>query len=91
MEAFEWEVVPEIDRFRPDLIMISAGFDGHHGDGIAGLHLTEASYAHMTRRLCELAEKHCGGKIISVLEGGYEGPVFAASVVAHHRALQGRN
>ncbi|MEK6778952.1 MAG: histone deacetylase [Candidatus Deferrimicrobiota bacterium] len=91
VEAFEGEVVPEIDRFRPDLIMISAGFDGHHGDGIAGLRLTEASYAHMTRRLCELADKHCGGKIVSVLEGGYEGPVFAASVVAHLRALQGRN
>lgn len=91
LEVFEGEVVPEIDRFRPDLIMISAGFDGHHGDGITGLQLTDASYAHMTRRLCELADAHCGGKIVSVLEGGYEGPVFAASVVAHLRALQGRN
>jgi acetoin utilization deacetylase AcuC-like enzyme len=91
LEVFEKEVVPEVDRFRPDLIMISAGFDGHGDDGIADLLLTETSYAHMTRRLCDLAEKHCGGKIVSVLEGGYEGPALAASVIAHLKALQGRS
>jgi len=91
MDAFDAEVVPEIDRFRPDLIMVSAGFDAHANDPIADLDLTESSYAHMTRRLCEAADRHCGGKIVSVLEGGYNGPSLASSVIVHLKALQGRS
>lgn len=91
VEAFEGEVVPEIDRFRPDLIMISAGFDAHRDDPIANLELSEASYVHMTSRICELAEKHCEGRIVSVLEGGYNGASLASSVTAHLKALQGRS
>jgi acetoin utilization deacetylase AcuC-like enzyme len=88
--AFEREVMPEIERFRPDLIMISAGFDAHREDPIAGLALTEVSYAHMTRRICEAADRHCGGRIVSVLEGGYDGPSLVSSAVAHIKILQGR-
>ena len=91
VDAFDNEVVPEIDRFCPNLIMISAGFDAHADDPIADLDLTEASYAHMTRRLCEAADRHCGGKIVSVLEGGYNGLSLASSVIAHLKALQGRS
>ncbi len=91
VEAFDAEVVPEIDRFRPDLIMISAGFDAHAADDIADLDLSESSYAHMTRRVCEAADRHCGGRIVSVLEGGYNGQALASSVVAHLKALQGRS
>ncbi len=91
VETFEREVVPEIDRFRPGLIMISAGFDGHDNDPIADLRLTRESFIHMTRRLCELADRHCAGRIVSVLEGGYEGPWFASSVLAHLLTLQGRS
>src|SRR5512143_3291384 len=91
MDAFDGEVVPEIDRFRPDLIMVSAGFDAHGNDPIADLDLTELSYAHMTRGLCEAADRHCGGKIVSVLEGGYNGSSLASSVIAHLKALQGRS
>ncbi len=90
-DAFDTEVLPEIDRFRPDLIMVSAGFDAHASDSIADLDLTEASYAHMTRRLCEAADRHCAGRIVSVLEGGYHGPSLASSVVVHLTALQGRS
>jgi acetoin utilization deacetylase AcuC-like enzyme len=91
MDAFDAEVIPEIDRFCPDLIMVSAGFDGHAHDPIADLDLTESSYAHMTRRLCEAADRHCGGRIVSVLEGGYNGVSLAPSVVVHLKALQGRS
>ena len=91
LETFERDVVPEIDRFRPELIMISAGFDGHDNDPIADLKLTTASFVHMTRRVCELADRHCAGRIVSVLEGGYEGPHFASSVISHLTTLQGRS
>jgi acetoin utilization deacetylase AcuC-like enzyme len=91
METFEREVVPEIERFSPGLIMISAGFDAHEKDSIADLDLTEKSFAYMTRRVCELADRHCGGRIVSVLEGGYDGPALASSVLAHLKTLQGRS
>lgn len=91
IELFDREVVPEIDRFRPDLILVSAGFDGHGDDPIADIELTERSYAHMTRGICEAADRHCGGKLVSALEGGYHRPAFASSAIAHLRALQGRS
>jgi len=91
VEIFEREVVPEIERFEPGLIMVSAGFDAHERDPIADLDLTEKSFVHMTRRVCELADRYCGGRIVSVLEGGYDGPALAASVVAHLKTLQGRS
>ena len=91
IETFDRDVLPEIDRFRPDLILISAGFDGHRDDPIADIELTERSYDHMTRRLCDAANRHCGGRIVSVLEGGYHRPAFASSAIAHLRALQGRS
>ncbi|MBI5419104.1 MAG: histone deacetylase [Deltaproteobacteria bacterium] len=91
VEAFDRDVVPEIDRFRPDLILISAGFDGHRDDPIADIELTERSYEHMTRRICEAADRHCGGRVVSVLEGGYHRPAFASSAIAHLKALQGRS
>jgi acetoin utilization deacetylase AcuC-like enzyme len=90
-ELFDRDVLPEIDRFRPELILVSAGFDGHSDDPIADIDLTESSYDYMTRRLCEAADRNCGGRIVSVLEGGYHRPAFASSVIAHLKALQGRN
>jgi acetoin utilization deacetylase AcuC-like enzyme len=91
IEIFEREVVPEIERFEPGLIMVSAGFDGHERDPIADLDLTEKSFAYMTRRVCELADRYCGGRIVSVLEGGYDGVALAASALAHLKTLQGRS
>ncbi len=89
--TFESEVVPEIERFEPGLIMVSAGFDAHERDPIADLDLTEKSFVYMTRRVCELADRFCGGRVVSVLEGGYDGPALASSALAHLRALQGRS
>ncbi len=91
LEAFEKDVVPAIDRFRPEMIFVSAGFDAHDRDPIADLMVTEKSYAHMTRRVCELADAHCGGRIVSVLEGGYDLAALSSSAAVHLKGLQGRS
>lgn len=91
VETFDRQVLPEVERFRPDLILISAGFDAHRDDPIADLELTERSFVHMTRRMCEAADRFCGGRIVSVLEGGYNGSSLVSSALAHIRTLQGRS
>jgi len=90
IDAFEREVVPAIEAFRPDLILLSAGFDAHRDDPIADLECTEEAYVHMTRRVLALADKCCSGRVVSVLEGGYRVDSFVASALAHIRTLQGR-
>ena len=91
LDLFEREVIPEIETFRPDLIMLSAGFDAHRDDPIADLELTERSFVHMTRRICEMADRHCQGRVVSVLEGGYNGSSLTSSAIAHLKTLQGRS
>ncbi len=91
LDLFEREVIPAIETFRPDLIMVSAGFDAHRDDPIADLALTERSYVHMTRRIIEMADRHCQGRIVSVLEGGYNGSSLTSSAIAHLKTLQGRS
>jgi acetoin utilization deacetylase AcuC-like enzyme len=90
IEAFEREVVPSIEAFRPELILLSAGFDAHRDDPIAGLECTEDAYVHMTRRILELADRHCEGRVVSVLEGGYRTDSLVSSAIAHIKTLQGR-
>ncbi len=86
-EAMEREILPAIDAQAPELIMISAGFDAHARDPLANLNLTEADFAWATRELCLLARKHCEGRVVSTLEGGYDLRALAASVAAHVRVL----
>ncbi|MCB9059454.1 MAG: histone deacetylase [Calditrichae bacterium] len=74
--------------FIPDLVMISAGFDAHGDDPIGGMRLTENGFAKLTEIVVNFAEKHCNGKIVSVLEGGYDLEGLAASVVAHLNILK---
>jgi acetoin utilization deacetylase AcuC-like enzyme len=81
----EW--LQRMDAFRPELIFISAGFDGHWRDEMADLNLTEQDYAWITRELGMLAGRHAAGRIISVLEGGYSLPALAGCVAAHLGAL----
>ena len=69
------------------MIFISAGFDAHADDPLASMALVEADFAWVTRELCRLAELHAEGRIVSVLEGGYDPPALARSVVAHLRVL----
>ena len=83
----ERDVLPAIDGWRPQLIFVSAGFDAHTDDPLANLNLVEADFAWVTRELCGLADRHCDGRIVSVLEGGYDPSALARSVVAHLQVM----
>ena len=86
-EAFEVAILPQLDAFRPDLVVISAGFDAHWRDPLASLNLRETDFAWATRKLMEAADRHAGGRIVSVLEGGYDLDALAKSTAAHVSAL----
>ena len=87
--AFEDVWLPRLDAFRPQLLFISAGFDAHRTDEMGGLRWVDGDYAWITRRLVEVAERHCAGRVISTLEGGYQQLALARSVAAHVRELIG--
>ncbi len=86
-EAMESRVLPRIEAFAPDLILISAGFDGHVRDPVASLCLVEGDFAWATRRLMEVAHRKCDGRIVSLLEGGYDLTGLSTSAAAHVSAL----
>ena len=86
-EAMEVVILPRVTDFAPDLVVISAGFDAHRRDPLGNLNLVEADYVRVTRRLMEIAQRRCGGRIVSVLEGGYDLDALARSVAAHVLAL----
>src|SRR3954471_7015834 len=88
-EAFETRILPRLESFGPDLIVVSAGFDAHWRDPLANLDLTEADFAWATKKLMDIAERRCGGRIASLLEGGYDLEGLARSVAAHVTALMG--
>lgn len=79
--------LPALDGFRPELVLVSAGFDGHHDEFLAGLELCDDDYHWVTARIAELARIHAAGRIVSVLEGGYAVPALARSVSRHLCAL----
>ena len=81
------QLLPALESFAPDMILISAGFDAHTDDPLAALDLVEADYFWITAELVGLARRLCRGRIVSALEGGYHLPALAASVAAHIRAL----
>ena len=85
--AFDDVILPALEDFRPDILLISAGFDAHRRDPLAQLMLVEADYAWVTERLVAAAARHCEGRIISSLEGGYDLEALGASAAAHVRAL----
>ena len=86
-DAFETAILPRLDDFAPDLLIISAGFDAHFRDPLGGLNLSEADFAWVTERLVALAARRCGGRLISLLEGGYDLEALARSAAAHVGAL----
>ena len=79
--------VPALDAFKPQMLFISAGFDAHRDDDLGQLGLVEADYAWLTELLHGVAQRHCGGRIVSCLEGGYALDALARSVAAHLRVL----
>lgn len=81
-------VVPELEEFRPEALLISAGFDAHAEDPLADIQLSEEGYDLMTRSLVAVADRYCSGRVISILEGGYNLRVLARSLVRHLLALQ---
>ena len=87
--AFRDQLLPEIARFKPDLIMISAGFDSRVDDPLGNFKLTDADFSELTRLLMAAADEHCQGRLISVLEGGYNLSGLASAVTAHVGALLG--
>ena len=87
-DAVEETILPALEKFRPDLILISAGFDAHRADPLASLEFETEDYAWVTDQLVTLAAERCGGRIVSTLEGGYDLNALAESVTAHVAALQ---
>ena len=88
-EAVTTRWLPALNRFAPQLIYISAGFDGHRDDDMGNLGLVEADYAWVTRQIMDVAQRHCHGRVVSCLEGGYNLDALARSVVAHVGELVG--
>lgn len=85
--VFEQYTLPALEAFRPQLLFISAGFDAHAEDLLGGLKLVESDYVWMTRELTAVAARHAAGRVVSMLEGGYNLNALGRSVVAHVRAL----
>ena len=85
--VWEAKLLPELDLFRPQLLLISAGFDADARDPLAQLQLVPDDYAWITERLCELGDRHADGRIVSALEGGYDLDALREGVAAHVAAL----
>lgn len=88
--AYEARVFPALDAFRPELLLVSAGFDAHADDPLAGLEWQAEDYRWLTGRLCDIADAHAGGRIVSTLEGGYDLQALEACVAAHVGVLEER-
>ena len=87
-EAYERLVFPKLEEFAPEFLFISAGFDAHTEDPLAELNWLEEDFIWLTRQLNQIAEKHCEGRVVSVLEGGYDLEALASSVKVHVETLK---
>jgi acetoin utilization deacetylase AcuC-like enzyme len=85
--AFRSRILPALDAFAPDMLLVSAGFDAHRDDPLAQLDLVEADFAWVTQELLDMAAKHCGGRLVSTLEGGYDLDALGRSAAAHVQTL----
>ena len=89
-DVMERVVLPRVDEFAPQLLIISAGFDAHQADPLAGMELTTEDFGWVTGRLCDLADRHCNGRLVSSLEGGYDLEALGASAATHVKVLEER-
>jgi acetoin utilization deacetylase AcuC-like enzyme len=85
--AWDNTILPALERFAPELLIVSAGFDAHKADPLAQLRVETADFAWLTTRLRDIAGRHCNNRLVSVLEGGYDLSALAESAAAHVRAL----
>ena len=90
-DAFQTHILPAIDNFRPDVVLLSAGFDAHADDPLAEVQLSTECYAWMTTRMLEVADKYAGGRLISLLEGGYDLDALSACVSTHVAVLNAQS
>ncbi len=88
LRAVEDTIVRVIDDYEPNAILLSAGFDAHQRDPLGGMDVTSRAFGEITRRITELADRHCNGRVLSLMEGGYDLEGLSASVDEHVRALQ---
>lgn len=88
--AYEAQVFPRLEAFAPELVIVSAGFDAHADDPLAQLNLREDDFVWVTQKLCDIAARHAGGRLVSVLEGGYDLDALGRSVAAHVGVLMER-
>jgi len=86
-DAFDSRILPRLAEFQPELVIISAGFDAHYRDPLANINLDEADFAWATQKIMEVADRHAGGRVVSLLEGGYDLQALGNSVAAHVTAL----
>ncbi|WP_146588301.1 histone deacetylase family protein [Puniceibacterium confluentis] len=86
-QVYEAQVFPRLRDFRPDLLILSAGFDAHQDDPLAQLNWTTADFRWLTKTLCQLARELCGGRVVSTLEGGYDLEALSAAAKAHVEEL----
>jgi acetoin utilization deacetylase AcuC-like enzyme len=91
LRVFDERLLPAAQRYRPELILISAGYDAHQHDPLGGMRLTESGFAALTDRVATLAADHSDNRLIAVLEGGYDPPALARSVAATLRVLDGES
>jgi len=85
--TFEQQLTPAVARFRPEILLVSAGFDAHRDDPLADIQLSDEGFRFMTRHVVELANAYCGGKVVSILEGGYEISSLTSCIEIHIREL----
>ena len=86
-DAFESRILPRLAEFQPELVIISAGFDAHMRDPLANINLEEQDFAWATQKLMAIADRHAGGRVVSLLEGGYDLEALASSAAAHVTTL----
>ena len=87
LRATEDQILPILDDYAPNAILLSSGFDAHRRDPLGGMKVTEEAYGELTSRIVESAERHCAGRVLSLLEGGYDMEGLAASVATHVAAM----
>jgi acetoin utilization deacetylase AcuC-like enzyme len=83
LAEFDGKILPKLDEFKPEFLLLSAGFDAHAQDPLASVQLSEEGFGQITRRMVSVAKNHCGGRIVSALEGGYHLGALTHSLVRH--------
>ena len=89
-QAIDEQVIPALDTFAPEMVFVSAGFDAHIADTVGGMKLVDSDFDYATNAVSDIADKYAGGRLISVLEGGYNPRALASSVASHLRVLMSR-